>query len=1130
MPLLARKIMNTSITTISGANMEGLVREMQDTEHGGVPVRSQKLFLTSIPAAFMGYDLIEWLMERLGIEESEALNIANQLCQFGYFFPISDSKNLVVKDDSSLYRFQSPYYWPWQNRPPDNVEYAIYLAKRTLRNKQRHGLEDYELETLSNLKKNLANKWDFITSQAEEQVKLSKGLKKADKLISDSQERAYWRVHRPPPGMVSSLEPCPVPTRSWNGCRTRKRTIEDCRREVELLRNSLSRTRVKVSQALESMVQHVEIYMEYDPLITPTQPSNPWVSEDLAYWQLNSPLKFVIPVPDHRILDPPYTMIFKVLTIFHAILLVHIHKSNCDVDPNLTVENANKYIAENKNSVNQTYRLKYHAMAPIGWINDPNGFIFYQNEYHLFYQYNPYATTPNKMHWGHLKSKDLVHWEDLPVALAPDRDYDSDGVFSGSAIEKDGKLYVMYTGNSGNRQVQCIAVSEDGVNFTKIEQNPVLKTEDLPSNAKPEDFRDPKVFKRDDLYYVVTVSKTINETGQVLLYQSKDLIDWEFKSILLEGNKSEGIMWECPDLFELDGKDVLLLSSIQVPRSGNDHYNIDSVIAFVGEVDWEQGKFKVESMKELDHGMDFYATQTTTDDKNRRVMIAWMNMWGRTEPTTQLNNGWVGAMTLPRELRIVDGALVQAPIVEISGVYQTVAEYNDVTLTDETSRFNGVAGKVGELELEADLKQCEIVTIELRRNGDEKTILTYNTDNEELTLDRSNSGINITGEENPQVFSRNVKVPLNGNVLKLQVFLDVSSVEVLVNDGKESLTATIFPTKTSSDLIRFVTVGTAVFKRLVFSNIVLQTSNMVNLRTLTILHVIMIHIHKSYCDVDPNLTVENANEYIAKNKNTVDQTYRLKYHAMAPIGWINDPNGFIFYQNEYHLFYQYNPYDTKPNKIHWGHLKSKDLVRWEDLPVALAPDHDYDSDGVFSGSAIEKDGKLYVMYTGNSGNRQVQCVAVSEDGVNFTKIEQNPVLKTEDLPSNAKPEDFRDPKVFKRDDLYYVVTVSKTINETGQVLLYQSKDLIDWEFKSILLEGNKSEGIMWECPDLFELDGKDVLLLSSIQVPRSGNDYYNIDSVIAFVGEVDWEQGKFKVESMKELDHGMDFLRHSNNH
>ncbi|XP_044753943.1 regulator of G-protein signaling 7 isoform X2 [Coccinella septempunctata] len=269
--------------------MEGLVRSMQDTEHGGVPVRSQKIFLTSIPAAFMGYDLIEWLMDRLGIEESEALNLANQLCQYGYFFPVSDSKNLVVKDDSSLYRFQSPYYWPAQNRSPEHMEYAVYLVKRTLRNKQRHGLEEYELEALSNLKKNLANKWEFITMQAEEQVKLAKGLKKGDKVISDSQERAYWRILRPPPGMTSSLEQCPVPTRNWNGQR-RKKTLENVKREVEFLKKSLTRTRIKVSQALEGMIQYVETYAEYDALITPAQPSNPWVSEDLTFWQLNSPL------------------------------------------------------------------------------------------------------------------------------------------------------------------------------------------------------------------------------------------------------------------------------------------------------------------------------------------------------------------------------------------------------------------------------------------------------------------------------------------------------------------------------------------------------------------------------------------------------------------------------------------------------------------------------------------------------------------------------------------------------------------------------------------------------------------------------------------------------------------------
>ncbi|XP_045474798.1 regulator of G-protein signaling 7 isoform X15 [Harmonia axyridis] len=271
--------------------MEALVRLMQDPKNGGVPVRKQKILLTSVHDAFMGYDMIEWLMDRLAIEESEALNLANQLCQYGYFFPINDSKNLVVKDDSTLYRFQSPYYWPAQKGTPDRMDYAVYLVKRTLRNKQRHGLEDYEQEQLNNLKYNLANKWEFITMQAEEQVKLAKSLKKTEKGIADSQERAFWRVLRPPPGMTSSLEPCPVPMRNWDR-QSRKRTVENLKREVDFLKKSLTRTRIKMSQALESMVQYVDTYSEYDAMISPAQPSNPWVTEDSTFWMLNSPLFF----------------------------------------------------------------------------------------------------------------------------------------------------------------------------------------------------------------------------------------------------------------------------------------------------------------------------------------------------------------------------------------------------------------------------------------------------------------------------------------------------------------------------------------------------------------------------------------------------------------------------------------------------------------------------------------------------------------------------------------------------------------------------------------------------------------------------------------------------------------------
>ncbi|KAL1450837.1 hypothetical protein WDU94_003152 [Cyamophila willieti] len=193
--------------------------------------------------------------------------------------------------------FQIPYYWPWQHRQsPDNVEYAIYLEKRSLRNKQRHGLEDYELESLNNLKRNLANKWDLISMQAEEQVRLSKDRKKVDKIVADSQERAYWRVHRPPPGFTSSLEPIPTCMRGGTGHR-KKRSVEDLKKELDFLKSCLDKTRTKTSLVVESLVLFSETYSEYDAFFTTPNPSNPWHNDDTQHWLLNSPL---VEVPTER--------------------------------------------------------------------------------------------------------------------------------------------------------------------------------------------------------------------------------------------------------------------------------------------------------------------------------------------------------------------------------------------------------------------------------------------------------------------------------------------------------------------------------------------------------------------------------------------------------------------------------------------------------------------------------------------------------------------------------------------------------------------------------------------------------------------------------------------------------------
>ena len=243
--------------------------------------------------------------------------------------------------------------------------------------------------------------------------------------------------------------------------------------------------------------------------------------------------------------------------------------------------------------------------------------------------------------------------------------------------------------------------------------------------------------------------------------------------------------------------------------------------------------------------------------------------------------------------------------------------------------------------------------------------------------------------------------------------------------------------------------------------------------------------------------LQQANDYIKNNINKVDNTYRQKYHIMPQIGWMNDPNGFIYYKGEYHLFYQYHPYSAVWGPMHWAHTKSSDLINWSNLDVAIAPDENYDMSGCFSGSAIEKDGKMYIMYTGHQDPggfenlRQVQCIAISEDGVNFEKYKNNPVIDTNQLPSDTIIQDFRDPKVFEKNGKYYSVIGSRYKDDCGQILLYSSSDLLDWKYEGVIARSNGQFAKMWECPDLFELNGKDVLIMSPQFLEPRGNEYWN---------------------------------------
>ncbi|VVD05774.1 unnamed protein product [Leptidea sinapis] len=262
--------------------------------------------------------------------------------------------------------------------------------------------------------------------------------------------------------------------------------------------------------------------------------------------------------------------------------------------------------------------------------------------------------------------------------------------------------------------------------------------------------------------------------------------------------------------------------------------------------------------------------------------------------------------------------------------------------------------------------------------------------------------------------------------------------------------------------------------------------------------------------------------YIAGARSELEPRFRLHYHLMPPVGWMNDPNGFSYYNGQFHMFYQFYPYDSVWGPMHWGHSISSDLVHWEELPTALIPENEM----CFSGSAVDDDGVLTLIYTGRETiaqepfYREGQYLAFSDDGVNFHKYKGNPVLPAA---PNGSP-DFRDPKVWKHGDYWYLIVGSKTSDERGRVLLYKSKDLKEWEFLTVLGESNGDMGYMWECPDFFELDGKFVLLMSPQGLEAKGDRFKNTYQTGYIIGTFNYTTYEFIQEvDFQEIDYGHDF-------
>ena len=459
-------------------------------------------------------------------------------------------------------------------------------------------------------------------------------------------------------------------------------------------------------------------------------------------------------------------------------------------------------------------RPSFHLSPRAGWMNDPNGFCFYKGKYHMFYQYYPYEAIWGPMHWGHAVSTDLLHWEFMPAALAPDQIYDMDGCFSGSAVElPDGRLMLLYTGvrleGSRNKiskevQVQCLAVG-DGESFEKYEQNPILDENDIPEGSSRFDFRDPKAWRCEDgTYRCLVGNRPSDGSGQMLLYSSENGFDWKFRSVFASNRNRFGKMWECPDYFVLDGKHVILTSPQDMLPRGFEYHNGNGTLCLIGGYDEETESFREEWDQAIDYGIDFYAPQTVLTPDGRRVMIGWMQNWDTCELRSSKRK-WQGQMSLPRELSIKNGRLYQTPLRELADLRTNKAEYRNVELDGERS-FPDINGRKVDMEICIRPQDPENMyrkfSVHFAMNDNYHITVSYRLHENVVKIDRK-----FSGSRRAYIHQRRCKVVGDENgELRLRLILDRYSAEVFINDGVQVMTATYY-TPLEADGIQFASIG-----------------------------------------------------------------------------------------------------------------------------------------------------------------------------------------------------------------------------------------------------------------------------------------------------------------------------------
>ena len=443
--------------------------------------------------------------------------------------------------------------------------------------------------------------------------------------------------------------------------------------------------------------------------------------------------------------------------------------------------------AAERNAVSDgRFRQKFHLMPPVGWLNDPNGLCRYGGVYHAFFQYSPFNAEGGVKMWGHCTSEDMVEWKYEGVSMYPDQPFDCHGVYSGAALVEDGVMYLYYTGNvkldgenfdyinTGREANTVLVTSTDGEHFSR--KRLLMRNSDYPSDLTMH-VRDPKVWKQDDVYYMLQGARTKEDVGQGIIFRSQDKVNWAFHS-RVETEEPFGYMWECPDYFEADGAKIFSASVQGLTGEEWKDRNVYQSGYFLLDGDI-LGEYSLSDYHLWDYGFDYYAPQSFETEDGRRIQIGWMGMPDCREYTNlTIEAGWQHCFTFPREVFVRGGSVCQRPVRELEEKKQLI----------ETA--------AGRLERNGD-PVYEVDVTEIRDNSfravlGEELILEYREGRFEMRFsDQAKDSVSA---------GRGIRYKEMEKITDVKILADVSSVEVFVNGGETVFSTRYYPGRYEIDV------------------------------------------------------------------------------------------------------------------------------------------------------------------------------------------------------------------------------------------------------------------------------------------------------------------------------------------